>query len=329
MVYIKDPFGNSLQRTSFSGINSKSSTSAVNYSTINRESPDSTMPDNNKLNVLITGCSSGIGFELARTYHQRGYKVWATARDATKLETLEQSGIHCLQLDVLDELQVRNVVKRIIEEDRKLDILINNAGYGGMGPLVETSGEELERQFATNVFAPMALIRAVTPVMKDVGQGMIVNIGSISGVLVTPFSGSYCASKAAFNALSDALRMELKPFGIKVVTVQPGAVRSSFADNASKALERVWRSDSFYKSIEFAVIKRARASQDNPTEVADFCQALVNRLESGHSLNIIRLANGGRAFPLLKTLLPTRWLEWGLSRLFSLHKISLPKKTNR
>ena len=274
-----------------------------------------------KKNVLITGCSSGIGQELAMTFHKRGYKVWASARDIHSLQGLEQQGIRCVTLDVLDDLQVRNVIKGVLEEDQKLDILINNAGYGGMGPLVETSGQELERQFATNVFSPMALIRAATPAMKEQGQGMIVNIGSISGVLVTPFSGSYCASKAAFNALSDALRMELKPFGIKVVTVQPGAVQSKFADNASKALERVWKPDSLYKSIEAGVYKRARASQDNPTDVRSFCRTLVNKLESGRSLHIIRLANGSTAFPLLKTFIPTRLLEWVLSKMFLLDKL--------
>ncbi|OED43836.1 short-chain dehydrogenase [Endozoicomonas sp. (ex Bugula neritina AB1)] len=272
-------------------------------------------------NVLITGCSSGIGRELAKAYHQRGYKVWATARDSEKLNELKERGMQCLELDILDELQMHAVIARITEEDQKLDILINNAGYGGMGPLVDTSREELERQFATNVFAPMTLVRAVTPIMKEQGNGMIVNIGSVSGVFVTPFSGSYCASKAAFNALSDALRMELKPFGIKVVTVQPGAVRSRFADNASITLGRIWKPDSLYKPIEHAVFKRARASLDNPTEVEDFCRSLVNQLESSRPLNIVRLANGGKALPILKACVPTRWLEWMLGKLFSLDKL--------
>ena len=271
--------------------------------------------------VLITGCSSGIGRELALTFHKRGYRVWASARNIEYLQELKQMGIRCITLDVLDDLQVRNAVKGILEEDQKLDILINNAGYGGMGPLVETPGSELERQFATNVFAPIALVRAVVPAMRTRGRGMIVNIGSISGILVTPFSGSYCASKAAFNALSDALRMELKPFGIQVVTVQPGAVRSKFADNAGKALERVWRSDSIYKPIEDSVYKRARASQNNPTDTERFCQLLVNKLESNHSHSIIRLANGSRAFPLIKAFIPSRLLEWGLAKLFLLDKL--------
>lgn len=272
-------------------------------------------------NVLITGCSSGVGFELASLYHQRGYKVWATARDTDRLALLESRGVRCLELDVLDDQQIAHVVDTIIAEDQKLDLLINNAGYGSMGPLVEIPGDELERQFSTNVFAPMALIRVVTPFMKQQGQGMIVNIGSVSGVFVTPFSGSYSASKAAFNTLSDTLRLELKPFGIQVVTVQPGAIRSRFADNASQALARVWRSDSIYKPIELAVRKRAKASQGNPTDVEDFCRSLVNRLESKRPPSVIRLANGSKTLPLLKACLPVRLLEWILARAFSLHKL--------
>ena len=273
-------------------------------------------------NVLITGCSSGVGYALALEFNRRGYKVWATARKPETVAELKEKNIHVAPLDVTQEDQVQQVVRQIQDEHGGIDILVNNAGYGGMGPVVETPGDELERQFATNVFAPMSLVRAVAPGMIARKNGTIINIGSISGVLVTPFSGSYCASKAALNALSDALRLELKPFGIEVITVQPGAIRSRFADNANKVLERIWKDDSWYKPIEDQVRKRANASQDNPTEAEDFCRQLLDLLESGKTLNVVRLANGSTIFALIKTLIPTKLLELGLAYFFGLNRLS-------
>ena len=278
------------------------------------------MPLNNK-NTLITGCSSGIGRELALEFQQRGYRVWATARNLQSIQALAEQNIKVLELDVTCESQVHKVVQHILGSDGHLDMLVNNAGYGCMGPLMDMPGEELEQQFSTNVFAPMALIRQVAPYMCARKQGTIVNIGSISGVLFTPFSGSYCASKAAFNALSDVLRMELKPFGVRVVTVQPGAVRSQFAANASRVLQHVFNPDSLYMSIAGKVRARANASQDNPTPADRFCRDLIDKLESGRRLNIIRLANGSRALPLLKALLPTAVLEKVLGKMFGLSRL--------
>ncbi|WP_257294640.1 SDR family oxidoreductase [Endozoicomonas sp. YOMI1] len=278
------------------------------------------MPSNNK-NVLITGCSSGIGRELALEFQQRGYRVWATARKLQSIQKLADQNIQVLELDVTNELQVHEVVQHILSSDGHLDMLVNNAGYGSMGPLIDMPGKELEQQFATNVFAAMTLIRKVAPHMCARKQGMIVNIGSISGVLFTPFSGCYCASKAAINALSDVLRMELKPFGVRVVTVQPGAVQSQFADNASRVLQQVFNPDSLYMPIAAKVRARANASQDNPTPADRFCRDLINKLESGRRLNIIRLANGSRALPLLKALLPTAVLENVLGKMFGLNRL--------
>ncbi len=272
-------------------------------------------------NVLITGCSSGIGRAMALEFRQRGYRVWATARKLQSIQELEKLGIQILALDVTSPDQVQETVQHIINSDGHLDILVNNAGYGSMGPLIDLPIAELEHQFATNVFAPMALIRAVAPAMCARKAGTIINIGSVSGVLFTPFSGSYCASKAAFNALSDVLRMELKPFGVKVISVQPGAVKSHFATNATAALKKILKPDSIYMPIEKSLHKRANASQNNPTSAERFCCDLINKLESGRNLNILRLGNGSRTFPLLKSLVPTALLEKMLSKLFGLNRL--------
>jgi NAD(P)-dependent dehydrogenase (short-subunit alcohol dehydrogenase family) len=168
--------------------------------------------------ALITGCSSGIGRALADVFKTAGYEVWATARKAEDVAVLAAAGFTAVQLDVNDGPALEALSERINQQHGGLDVLINNAGYGAMGPLLDGGVEAMQRQFETNVFAVVGVTRALFPVLRR-SKGLVVNIGSVSGVLVTPFAGAYCASKAAVHALSDALRMELAPFGIRVMEV--------------------------------------------------------------------------------------------------------------
>ena len=268
--------------------------------------------------ALITGCSSGIGRALAVLMHQQGYHVWATARNLDSISALAEQGISIESLDVTNTEQVNRVIERIERCAGTIDILVNNAGYGAMGPLLETSDEELRRQFDTNVFAPMMLARKVATPMRTKGKGLIVNIGSISGIFATPFSGSYCASKSAINTLSDIFRMEVSPFGIDVLTVQPGAVRSDFGLNATKALDRILPDNSLYKSIEAKLRKRANASQEHPTEVDHVVRTILNRIESKLPGGILRLAAGSKLLPLIKSIVPNAVLDKVLRKMFGL-----------
>ncbi|WP_062262364.1 SDR family oxidoreductase [Endozoicomonas arenosclerae] len=273
-------------------------------------------------NILITGCSSGIGRALALELNKRqGFNVLASARKEDDLFSLKELGISTLALDVTDEVQVDRALKSVSEEHGVIDVLINNAGYGSMGAVVELPREELLRQFKTNVFAPVLLANKLIPAMREQGQGSIINIGSISGEVTTPFSGSYCASKAAFNAFSDAMRMELKPFGIRVLTVLPGAIKSRFAENANAALERVFSEDSIYFPIEEGVRERANASQDRPTPAEKVATEIADWLESSSQKGILRVGNGSRALPGLKRLLPGSWFEAILRRRFRLNRL--------
>ena len=188
--------------------------------------------------ALITGCSSGIGRALAEAFQQAGYQVWATARKAEDLAALSAAGFHAVQLDVNDGLALGQLAERLKTEAGGLDVLINNAGYGAMGPLLDGGVEAMRKQFETNVFALIGVTRALFPLLRQ-NKGLVVNIGSVSGVLVTPFAGAYCASKAAVHALTDALRLELAPFSIEVMEVQPGAIASSFGANASQQAEQL------------------------------------------------------------------------------------------
>ena len=194
--------------------------------------------------VLITGCSTGIGKALAESLHNKGYKVIASARSESKLAPLAELGIVNLPLDVTLAESIASAIQSIEQQGLNVDILINNAGYGAMGPLAEMPTEELEKQFATNVYGPVNMVRACLPMLRQSKQPLIVNIGSVSGILVTPFSGAYCATKAALHALSDALRMELAPFGIDVMTVMPGAIESEFGNSAEASLARTLPKDS-------------------------------------------------------------------------------------
>lgn len=272
--------------------------------------------------VLITGCSTGIGRTLATEFQKKGCKVYATARKLEAIEDLESQQIAVDRLDVTDDQNIAEVVDRINRNETRIDILVNNAGYGLMGPLIETPGEELALQFSTNVFAPMALINQVVPLMISRRSGTIVNIGSVSGVLTTPFSGAYCASKAALHALSDALRMELAPFNIKVVTVQPGTIKSDFGNTATKGIERILSSDSVFGKIESAIRERALVSQQDPTPVEDFAAYVVNALTGpGPIKPVLRFGKKSFLLPFLKKWLPVSMVDKIMSKKFKLDRM--------
>ncbi|HVL02172.1 MAG TPA: SDR family NAD(P)-dependent oxidoreductase, partial [Dongiaceae bacterium] len=190
-----------------------------------------------------------------------------------------------------------------------------------MGPLAEMPQDEIERQYATNLYGPLALIRALVPSMQQRGGGRIVNIGSVSGILVTPFSGLYCSTKAALHAVSDALRMELAPFKIQVAVVQPGAIESEFGANAEASLGRTFGAQSLYSSVKDGVLKRARASQNNPTSTVQFVTELVQILELESIPPVIRIGNGSLIMPLVARWVPIRLRDFALRHSFHLNRL--------
>ncbi|MGP0174383.1 SDR family oxidoreductase [Pseudomonas sp. NCHU5208] len=268
-------------------------------------------------NVLITGCSSGIGRALADAFKAAGYAVWATARKEADLANLQQAGFHALHLDVNDAEAAQALAKRLEGEIGGLDVLINNAGYGAMGPLLDGGVEGMRQQFETNVFSIVGVTRAFFPLLRR-SRGLVVNIGSVSAVLVTPFAGAYCASKAAVHALSDALRMELAPFSIDVMEVQPGAIASSFGSNATQQAEALIRQDSPWWPLREGIRARANASQDKPTPASDFAAQLLAAVQRDKRPRLLRLGNGSRALPLTATLVPKALLERILRKRFGL-----------
>ncbi|UCO99294.1 SDR family oxidoreductase [Metapseudomonas lalkuanensis] len=267
--------------------------------------------------ALITGCSSGIGRALADAFKAAGYSVWATARKPQDLAALEAAGFIAVELDVNDQAGVAALAARLEQEGGGLDVLVNNAGFGAMGPLLDGGVEALRKQFDTNVFALVDVTRACFPLLRT-RRGLVVNIGSVSGVLVTPFAGAYCASKAAVHALSDALRLELAPFGIDLMEVQPGAIASSFGASATREAENLIAEDSPWWPVREGIRARARASQDNPTPAADFARSLLAAVQRKPRPALVRIGNGSRALPLLARWVPRSLLERVLKKRFGL-----------
>ena len=190
--------------------------------------------------VIITGISSGMGRAAALYFKQQGFEVYGGARRIERLEDLSQQGIHTQRLDVTDKISVRALVDRAVSEQGRVDVLINNAGYGEYGPLEEVPIENAKRQFDVNLFAVDQITQLVLPVMRRQESGRIVNISSIGANVYSPMGGWYHATKAGLNMWSDVLDSEVRGFGIRSVVVQPGVTKSEWSriafENACKNL---------------------------------------------------------------------------------------------
>ncbi|HEX4476356.1 MAG TPA: SDR family NAD(P)-dependent oxidoreductase [Polyangiaceae bacterium] len=254
--------------------------------------------------VLVTGCSTGIGRALATELRARGHRPFATARRLESISDLAQAGVDTLALDVNDPASIASAVKAVIERAGRLDVLINNAGVNTFGPLLEVPLDKARQVFETNVLGVVATTQAVFPHFAERRAGRIINVGSVVGVLPTPFAASYCASKSAVHMLSDVLRMEVKPFGIDVVVVQPGGVRSHIAATSASDVERYRGAPSHYGFAYEGIVKRANASQENPMPAEEFAAELVKLGFATPAPRVIRLGTGSEYLPKLAELPP-------------------------
>jgi Short-chain dehydrogenases of various substrate specificities len=187
--------------------------------------------------ILITGCSSGIGRATAEVFHDEGWKVYATARNTDDIEDLAERGMTILELDVTVDEDVENAVEKVVETDGGIGCVVNNAGYAETAAVEDLTVEDLRAQFEVNTYGPHRLARASLPHMREQGEGKIINMSSVGGRLSQPGIGGYCASKFALEALSDALRAEVRGFGVDVVLVEPGPVNTPFEEKAEEAIE--------------------------------------------------------------------------------------------
>ena len=177
--------------------------------------------------VLITGASSGIGKSTAEYLSKKGFIIYGTSRNPSKYNY--PNNYKLFQLDINDFNSINSLLNKILSKEKKIDILINNAGLGITGPAEETSITEMENNFKTNFFGPLNIIKKVLPIMRSKKSGLIINITSLAAYVGTPYRSVYSASKAALDLVSETLNMETKPFNIKVVTVAPGEFSTNIA----------------------------------------------------------------------------------------------------
>ena len=195
------------------------------------------MPAGQGRTVLITGASSGIGKATTLYLAERGYRVIGTSRSLARLEELRREALErnlpftAVELDINSDDTVEQAIPQLTTEHGPIDVLVNNAGYGLWGPIESLSMAEVKALFETNFFAVLRLIKAVVPDMVRRRTGTIINVSSVLGRLATPFTGAYAASKFALEGMSEAMRVELWPFGVRVAVVEPGMIRTAFHDN--------------------------------------------------------------------------------------------------
>ena len=257
--------------------------------------------------VLVTGCSTGIGRHLVQRLTESGYTVVATAR---KIETLDDlSAALKLPLDVTQSDSVNHAVARTFAQFGRIDVLINNAGYAMLGALEEVSDEQTQLLFDVNVFGVLRMIRAIVPHMRKQRIGRIINISSIAGKLSTPVNGTYSATKFALEALSDALHLELVPFGIQVVLIEPGAIRTHFDDTAQAHAKYILLNSAspyqplYKQSAQFAASMR----QDEPgPEVVYQVVEQAIKASTPQARYLVGISHSGRLVIHLRDFL------WGL-----------------
>ncbi|MFT7126710.1 MAG: short-subunit dehydrogenase [Pseudoalteromonas tetraodonis] len=274
-------------------------------------------------NILITGANGGIGSALVAELAKHSYTVFAAARNPDNIPSFNadaEANVQRIALDICDQSSVDTAIKTM-DLQGGVDVLVNNAGYGQMGALLDMPIASLAHQFEVNLFAQLRLIQTVSHAMIQRKKGRIVNIGSVSGITATPFAGAYCASKAALHLMSDSLRMELAPFGIDVVIVQPGAIRSSFGKAASSEL-KLGPDSSHYKAAEQGIRQRAVESQnERSTPAAEFAEIFRRKVLADSCPSVVRIGSGSTLLPALKRWLPTKLLDRAMIKRFGLSKI--------
>jgi NAD(P)-dependent dehydrogenase (short-subunit alcohol dehydrogenase family) len=214
--------------------------------------------------VLITGCSSGIGRATAAHLAEHGWAVYATARSLESIKPLEQQGCRLLELDVTDEESMRAAVDAVEEAEGAVGVLVNNAGYSQSGAVEEVPLDAVRRQFETNVFGLVRLTQMVLPGMRNQSWGKLVNVSSIGGKVTFPGGGHYHATKHAVEAISDALRFEVRGFGVDVIVIEPGLIKTSFGDTAVSSIEAETPDNGAYADFNAAVAEATTGAYEGP-----------------------------------------------------------------
>ncbi len=277
------------------------------------------MPASQGKTVLITGASSGIGKVTALYLAEKGYSVIGTSRSPERLADLQSEAsvrglsVTAVELDINSDEGVDSVLPALIEEHGIIDALVNNAGYGLWGPVESLSMDELKAQFETNVFATVRLIKAVLPGMLRQRKGTIINVGSVLGRLGTPFNGAYVASKFALEGMSESMRAELWPFGVRVSVLEPGLFNTDFLKNQAASEQSDSKDMVYYPYIEKYRERSARLHRNaaDPIKVAKVIHKIVRSRRPAFRYPI---GSEARLGILGARLLPERIFQYLLSK---------------
>lgn len=273
---------------------------------------------NNKT-ILITGCSTGIGYCVAHGLKVLGWRVFATARQPADVQRLQAEGLESLPLDLRDSESIRTAVAAILAQtDGQLEALFNNGAYGQAGAVEDLSREALREQFETNVFGMQELTNQIVPIMRRQGGGRILYTSSVLGLVAFPYRGAYVASKFALEGLADTLRLELAGTGIHVCLIEPGPILSKFRDNAHVAYRRYIQAETSlhreqYAAMEARLLKKGPAAPFTlPPEAV--LKRVIHALESRRPRARYYITVPTYLFAALRRLLPTRALDAVLRR---------------
>jgi short-subunit dehydrogenase len=246
--------------------------------------------------AIITGSSSGIGFETALTLARNGFHTYATMRnikksvDIMEIANRERLPLQVIQLDVNDDTSIRNSIEKVISEKERIDLLVNNAGYGLVGAFEDLSVEEIKSQFETNFFGVIRLTQQVLPIMRKQKSGTIVNVSSGAGRIGFPGMSAYVSSKFALEGLSESISYELEPFGIKIVIIEPGVIRTNFKKNA--VMSKKLLDDSFISPYS-SIIQKMDASITSIIEHATPPEEVAKAI-----LHVVTSTNPELRFPI-------------------------------
>lgn len=264
---------------------------------------------NNKV-ILLTGASSGIGYDTAVALAQQGHKVYAAARRVERMEPLRQYGIVPLKMDVTDEASMKEGVKTLLDAEERIDVLINNAGYGYFGAVENVPMDDARNQLEVNVFGLARLCQLVLPTMRAQHSGRIINTASVAGRAVFYYGGWYHVSKYAVESLSDAMRMELKPFGIDVVIIEPGAIKTNWGIIAADHLIESSKGTAYEQTgTMMANNLRNMYLSNTISDPAVVRKAIVRAVNARRPCTRYRIGRMANAIVFFHWLLPTRWWD--------------------
>ncbi|WP_449032023.1 oxidoreductase [Prevotella histicola] len=261
--------------------------------------------------IILTGASSGIGFQTAEMLAKQGHIVYGAARRVEKMEPLKAFGVKLLQLDVTSEESIEQAVDTVVKAEGRIDVLVNNAGYGSYGAVEDVSIDEARKQFDVNLFGVAMLTKKVLPHMRSQHSGTIINVSSMGGRVTTYFGAWYHATKYALEAFSDALRMETKQFGINVSIVEPGGIKTPWGFIAADHLEESAKNGAYAEQAKkTAEGMRKQYSGNMMSSPMVIAKAISRAVNANRPKTRYLIGLGAKPLVFLHSILPARCFDW-------------------